>query len=80
LPQYHVGPDGALLHYYGVPEEGIDLWFTITMTRSNAIRVMTAVEGLPGTTAGPLPPRAAGMMSKPFVATDMTMISWLVKI
>ena len=79
-PQYHMGTSGTLLRFYGVPEEGVDLWFTIRASGPITIRVVTGAAGLPTTPSGPLPPRPAEMMSKPFVPTDMTMVSWVVKL
>lgn len=71
---YHAGADGTVLRYFGVPEEGIDLQFTVRRTAPTAIRVVTGVEGLPAN-AGVRP---ASLMSKPFVATDMTITRWTV--
>jgi hypothetical protein len=77
--QYHMGAAGVILQYNGVPEEGVDLRFTITTDKAVAIRVVTGVEGLPGTTTGPLPPRPVEMMAKPFVPTDMTITGWTIR-
>lgn len=79
-PQYHIGTSGTVLRYFGVPAEGVDLWFTIKADGPIALRAVTGVEGLPTTPNGPLPPRPAAMMSKPFVPTDMTLTAWLVKL
>jgi hypothetical protein len=79
-PQYHIGAGGTVLRYFGVPEEGVDLKFMITADGPIAVRVITGVEGLPNTPAGPLPPRPTEMMSKPFVPTDVTIMSWIVKL
>ncbi len=76
--QYHMGADRAILHYYGVPEEGVELRFTIRSAGPIALRVVTGVEGLPGTATGPLPPRPPAMMAKPFVPTDMTITGWTI--
>jgi hypothetical protein len=78
--EYHMGADRAILHYYGVPEEGIDLRFTIAGHTPAALRVVTGVEGLPGTVTGPLPPRPPEMMAKPFVPTDMTITGWTIRL
>ncbi|MGH7593500.1 MAG: M20/M25/M40 family metallo-hydrolase [Gemmatimonadales bacterium] len=77
-PTYHMGSDGAILRYFGVPDDGVDLWFTITAPGATRLRVMTATEGVPATAIGPLPPRPANLMSKPFVLTDMTIVTRLI--
>jgi len=74
---YHPGRRGTVMRYFGVPEEGVDLRFTMHSAAAQ-LHVVTAVEGLPATGAGPLPARPPEMMSKPFVATDMTIIHWTV--
>jgi hypothetical protein len=76
--QYHMGSDHAVLHYYGAPEEGIELRFTIKDHTPAALRVVVGVEGLPSTATGPLPPRPPEMMAKPFVPTDMTITGWTI--
>ena len=79
-PQYHLGPMGDVLRYFGVPEEGIDLWFTVAASGPVALRVVSSVEGLPPTAAGPLPPRPVEITSKPFVRTDMTIVGWTIQL
>ena len=73
-PRYHPGSDGTVLRYFGVPEDGVDLRFTLAPGLT-ALRVVSATEGLP--VARPRPPT---MMSKPFVPTDMTVVSWTLKL
>ncbi|HEY8062380.1 MAG TPA: hypothetical protein VID74_06265, partial [Gemmatimonadales bacterium] len=68
-PRYHVGQNGTVLRYFGVPEDGVDLWFTLRSPEPVDLRVVTAVEGLPDRG---LPARPAYLMSKPFVPTDVT--------
>lgn len=63
---YRVAANGTVILYDGLPPEGLDLRFS-TPTRLR-LRVETAVDGFPV----PLPPRPADLMSKPFIATDMT--------
>jgi hypothetical protein len=75
-PSYHIGPDGAVLRYFGVPEEGIDLQFTINGALPPTLRVVNGAEGLPAGIAS----RPQENMSKPFVATDMTFSLWTVKL
>jgi hypothetical protein len=78
LPRYVRGARGEVLHYYGVPPEGVDLWLTLASKGAVSLRIVTAVEGLPETATGPLPPRPVTMMSKPFVPTDMTITGWTI--
>ena len=73
--RYHVGTDGTVLRYFGVPEEGVDLWFTVGGDEHVTVRVVTATEGLP-----PISPRPPDLMSKPFVPTDMTIFGWAVRL
>lgn len=72
--RYHAGypppANGNLLTYYGVPPEGVDFRFTVSGHAPVTLRIETAVEGLPG----PLRPRPDFLMSKPFIATDMTIV------
>jgi hypothetical protein len=79
-PHYHAASDGTLLRYFGVPEEGIDLIFTLRGAASRTVRVVTAIEGLPPIATGPLGERPATLMSKPFVPTDMTLTKWTITI
>ena len=78
--QYHPGAAGTILRYFGVPEEGVDLRFTIQSNAPIAVHVVTGVPGLPGAPAGPLPPRPVEMMSKPFVPTDMSLTGWTIRL
>jgi Peptidase family M28 len=72
--QYRMGTRGMILRYFGVPEDGVDLWFTIHSPAPALFRLATIVAGLPSTAREPLPPRPPFLMSKPFISTDMTMI------
>ncbi|HEY3933943.1 MAG TPA: M20/M25/M40 family metallo-hydrolase [Gemmatimonadales bacterium] len=71
-PQYHPGANGDILRYFGVPADGLDLWFTVHAAGPVTINILSATSGLPATSSGPLPPRPATLMSKPFVPTDVT--------
>jgi hypothetical protein len=71
-PRYRMGPDGTVLRYFGVPEEGMDLWFSAKAAGPVRLHIVSAVEGLPALASGVLPPRPAELMSKPFVPTDVT--------
>jgi len=76
-PHYHAGANGTVLRYFGVPEEGVDLEFTLHTAAPAVIRIVAAVEGFP---SGPAPgPRPPDLMSKPFVPTDMTITAWTVR-
>jgi len=66
---YRMGQHGAVLRYFGVPEDGVDLWFTLRSPEPADLHVVTAVEGLPDRG---LPARPPYLMSKPFVPTDVT--------
>jgi ABC-type sugar transport system permease subunit len=72
-PSYRRGADGTLLRYFGVPQEGVDLWFTAHSPMPARFTIISSVDGLPPPSAGPLPPRPATLMSKPFVPTDVTL-------
>ncbi|MGH7523406.1 MAG: M20/M25/M40 family metallo-hydrolase [Gemmatimonadales bacterium] len=72
-PSYRMGPDGTVLRYFGVPEDGVDLWFSASATGPMRLHVVRTVEGLPALASGALPPRPADLMSKPFGPTDVTM-------
>ncbi len=75
---YHTGTDGRIVSYYGVPEEGVDLQFSIA--KSANLRIVTGVEGLPPGPAGAVPSRPAEFMSKPFIPTDMTLTRWTIQL
>lgn len=79
-PQYHMHANGTVLRYYGVPEEGIDLWFTIEGSGTPTLRLVSGVQGLPDGPTGPIPPRPPGTMSKPFMPTDMTITGWTIRL
>ena len=68
-PRYQMGQHGAMLRYFGVPEDGVDLWFTLRSPGPVHLHVVTAFEGLPDRG---LPARPPYLMSKPFVPTDVT--------
>ena len=68
-PGYQMGPHGTVLRYFGVPEDGVDLWFMLRSAGPVELHVVTVIEGLPGRG---LPGRPPYLMSKPFVPTDMT--------
>ena len=74
-PHYHAGANGTVLRYFGVPEEGVDLEFTLHTAAPTPIRVVTGVEGLP---VGP-GVRPPDLMSKPFITTDMMLTKWTVR-
>jgi hypothetical protein len=76
-PRYQMGPPGTVLRYYGVPEDGVDLWFTLRSAGPVGLHVVTAIEGLPDRG---LPGRPAYLMSKPFVPTDMTITAETLKL
>jgi hypothetical protein len=76
-PRYHVGRHGAVLRYFGVPEDGVDLWFTLRSAGPVTLHVVTTIEGLPDRE---LPGRPAWLMSKPFVPTDVTIIAETLKL
>ena len=80
LPQYHMGRDGTVLRYYGVPVDGIDLRFTIRSAAETGVRIVSAIQGLPDGPGGAIPSRPTSMMSKPFVPTDMTITGWTIRL
>ena len=79
-PRYQMRGDGTALRYFGVPEEGVDLWFTVAGDAPATLRVITGVEGLPAGASGPISVRPSDRMSKPFIETDMTITKWTVRI
>ena len=74
--QYHSGPGGMVVRYFGVPEDGVDLRFTVRGPAPPVLRIRARWEGLPPTPRGPLASRPATFMSKPFVPTDVTIAQW----
>lgn len=78
--EYHMGAHGTILRYFGVPEDGVDLQFTIRSTAPAPVRITTAIAGLPSAAGGPLPPRPPNLMSKPFVPTDVTIVKRTVRL
>lgn len=76
-PHYHMGSAGKVLRYFGVPEEGIDVWFSVKSHGPLTVRVIAGVEGFAAAAPGARP---SEYMSKPFVATDMTLTLWRVKL
>ena len=67
-----------ILTYYAVPPEGIELAFTVRSAAPVRVRLTDTSYGLP-----PLPnvrPRPDWMMSKPFVLTDVTLLTRRVRI
>jgi hypothetical protein len=76
-PRYQMGQHGTVLRYFGVPEDGVDLWFTLRSAGPVGLHVVTAIEGLPDRG---LPGRPAWLMSKPFVPTDMTITAEKLKL
>ena len=79
-PEYHAGRDGTILRYFGVPEDGVDLWFTVEGEEPVRVGLITAIEGLPPAQTGPLPDRPGTIVSKPFVPTDMTIVARALKL
>ena len=75
LPRYHASRDGTVLRYFGVPEEGIDVEFTVSGSSPVTLRVVTGTEGMPAV----IRPRPPEFMSKPWVPTDMTLTEWIVR-
>jgi hypothetical protein len=78
-PGYRTGRDGIVLCYFGVPEDGVDLWMTIQSAAPIPVRFAVTVEGLPANLEGQFPPRPARLMSKPFLPTDVTIVERVIQ-
>ncbi len=76
---YLMVPGEDALRYYGVPAEGLDLWFTVESAAPVALRITTAIDGFPRRPDRP-GPRPVTYMSKPFVATDMTIVERVIRL
>ena len=76
---YHQGDDGAVIRYFGVPDDGVDLQFTLRTATPVSLRLVRSIDGLPALATGPLPPRPARLMSKPFIPTDATIYEQTLK-
>jgi hypothetical protein len=77
VPRYHMGEHGTVMRYFGVPEDGVDLWFTLRSAGPVTLHIITSIEGLPDRG---LPGRPASLMSKPFVPTDVTITAETLKL
>ncbi|MGH7582567.1 MAG: M20/M25/M40 family metallo-hydrolase [Gemmatimonadales bacterium] len=74
--EYHSAEHGMVLRYFGIPDDGVDLRFTVHGGTMPAIRLSAMWQGLPALASGPLPARPARFMSKPFVPTDVIIVQW----
>jgi hypothetical protein len=72
-------PRYRILTYYAVPPEGIDLAFTVRSAAPVSLRLTDTSYGLPAVPGG-VRPRPDWMMSKPFVLTDVTLLTKRVRI
>lgn len=77
-PLYQMGADRSVLRYFGVPEDGIELQLNFLDNSPASLRVVSAIEGLPGNNGAA--PRPADFMSKPFVPTDMTILTKVLRL
>lgn len=74
-PTYREGPGGLLLLYEGMPAPGADLTFTVATTAPLVLRVEVTRDGLPSGPHGALEPRSASLVAKPFLRTDVSIVS-----
>ncbi|HVH11504.1 MAG TPA: hypothetical protein VM759_00560 [Longimicrobium sp.] len=73
------GAGQRVVGYHAVPPEGIEVAFTVRSTEPITLRVTDTSYGLPDIPGG-ISPRPEGMMSKPFILTDVTMASRTLRI
>jgi hypothetical protein len=66
--------DQRIVSYFAVPPEGIEVAFTVRSTAPVRLRIIETSYGLPAVPAG-VKPRPDWMMSRPFVSTDMTILT-----
>jgi hypothetical protein len=71
-------PTQRILTYYAVPPEGIELAFTVRSAAPVRLRLTDTSYGLPAVPT--VRPRPEWMMSKPFVLTDVTLLTRRVRI
>lgn len=71
----HPVAGGRLLTYYAAPPEGFELRFTVQPADSVPLRVTESRYGLPALPGASVRPRPEWMMSKPFITTDMTVVT-----
>lgn len=79
-PKYRVGPDGTLLVYYGMPKAGIDVECTLNSTDPVPVQLSVTRSGLPSLKRGPLMPRTNSFVAKPFIPTDVSIVTRLFRI
>lgn len=71
--RYAASAGQRILNYYAVPPEGVELTFSVQTTGPVRLRLTDTSYGLPAVPG--LRPRPAWMMSKPFILTDVTLLS-----
>lgn len=74
-PKYRVGTDGAVLFYSGMPVAGIDVECTIDAAEPLSLVVSVTRNGLPPLKNQVMVPRSNGFVSKPFVPTDVSIVT-----
>jgi hypothetical protein len=75
LPRYRIGPGGSVLLYYGMPTTGIDVECTFGGVEPVSLAISVARSGLPSLRSGPITPRSNGFISKPFIPTDVSIVT-----
>lgn len=74
-PRYRIGGDGTVLLYHGMPAGGIEMECTIDTPEPVSLQLQVRRSGLPPLASGPLTPRTNGYVAKPFLPTDVSIVS-----
>jgi hypothetical protein len=75
-PKYHMGTDGTLLVYTGMPVTGIDVECTISAAEPLPLLVTVTRSGLPPLEHGAMmTPRPNDLVAKPFIPTDVSIVA-----
>ena len=74
-PKYRIGADGLILSYWGMPVTGIDVECTIDAAEQLSLLVSVTRSGLPPLKNGVMIPRTNAFVAKPFVPTDVSIVT-----